>query len=320
MNIKIGNTPMIKIRYRYNGKENYIYSKLESYNLTGSIKDRVAYYIIKEAYKEGKLKSEMEIVEATSGNTGIALSAIGAYFGNPVHIFMPDWVSKERYNLMKMYNAKVTLISKEEGGFKRAIKEAEKYAKEHNAFLSNQFENKNNVLAHYETTGKEIIEQLGENIGGFVSGIGTGGTLMGIAKRLKENNNSTKIYALEPDKMPLLSQNKIIENHKIEGIGDDFIPKIVEKDKIDKIILVNDDDCINMSRKLALDLGIGVGISSGANMIASVLAKEENHKNIVTVFPDDNKKYLSTDLSKEINNNMEFISNKIELLDFTFIA
>lgn len=319
MNIKIGNTPLIKIKYLYNGRENYIYSKLESYNLTGSIKDRVSYYIITEAYKEGNLKKGMAIVEATSGNTGIALSALGAFFGNPVHIFMPDWVSKERLNLMKMYNAKVTLISKEEGGFKRALSEAKLYAIKHNAFLSNQFENINNVLAHYKTTGKEIIEQMPENIGGFVSGIGTGGTLMGVAKRLKEYDANIKIYALEPDKMPLISENKIYENHKIEGIGDDFIPKIVELDKIDKVFLINDDDAINMSKKLALNLGIGVGISSGANMIASVLAKEEVEKNIVTVFPDDNKKYLSTDLSNPIEENKSYISNAIKLLDYGFI-
>ncbi len=244
---------------------------------------------------------------------------MGAFFGNPVHIFMPDWVSKERLDLMKMYDAKVTLISKEEGGFKRAINEAVKYAQKNNAFLSNQFENENNVLAHYETTGKEIIETLKSNIAGFVSGIGTGGTLMGVAKRLKEENKKTKIYALEPDKMPLLSQNKIIGNHKIEGIGDDFIPKIVDKEKIDKIITINDDDAINMSRKIAIELGIGVGISSGANLIASVLAKEENEGDIVTVFPDDNKKYLSTELSKPIDKNEEFISNKIELLDYEFV-
>lgn len=318
MNIKIGNTPLIKIKYNYNGKESNIYTKLESYNLTGSIKDRVAYYIIQEAYKSGELKKGTEIVEATSGNTGIALAAMGALFGNPVHIYMPDWVSKERFDLMKMYDAKITLISKEEGGFKRAIEEAKKYAIENNAFFSNQFENKNNVLAHYETTGKEIIEKL-DNIGGFVSGIGTGGTLMGIAKRLKEYNKDVKIYALEPDKMPLLSQKVILGNHKIEGIGDDFIPKIVDKNQIDKIILVNDDDAINMSRKIALNLGIGVGISSGANLIASVLTKEENEGNIVTVFPDDNKKYLSTDLSNNIEENKKYISNMIELLDYEFL-
>ena len=319
MNIKIGNTPLIKIRYKYNGSEKEIYTKLESYNLTGSIKDRVAYYIINQAYKEGKLKKGMAIVEATSGNTGIALAAMGTFFANPVYIYMPDWVSKERLNLMKMYNAKVTLVSKEEGGFKRAIQEAEKYAKANNAFLSNQFENEHNVLAHYETTGKEIVERLGKDIAGFVSGIGTGGTLMGVAKRLKETNENVKVYALEPDKMPLLSKNQVIDNHKIEGIGDDFIPKIVEKDKIDKVILVNDDDAVNMARKIALNLGLGVGISSGANMIASVIAKEENEGNIVTVFADDNKKYLSTDLSKKLDNNPEHISNKIELLDYEFV-
>lgn len=319
MKIKIGNTPLIKIKYKYNGKEKYIYTKLEYYNITGSIKDRVAYYIIQEAYKTGELKKEMEIVEATSGNTGIALSAIGAFFGNPVHIYMPDWVSEERMKLMKMYNAKITLISKEEGGFKKAIAEAKKYAKENNAFFSNQFENKNNILVHYKTTGTEIVQKLGNSVAGFVSGIGTGGTLMGVAQRLKEANEKVKIYALEPDKMTLLSENKVIGHHKIEGIGDDFIPQIVEKNKIDKVILINDDDAINMSRKLALDLGLGVGISSGANMIASVLAKEENKRDIVTVFPDDNKKYLSTDLSNYIVQGENLISNKIKLLDYEFI-
>ena len=319
MNIKVGNTPMIRIKYKYNGKEKYIYTKLESYNLTGSIKDRVAYYIIKKAYQDGKLKKGMTIVEATSGNTGIALSAMGSYFKNPVRIYMPNWVSKERQDLMKMYNAEVILVSKEEGGFKKAVEEASNYAKNNNAFLSNQFENENNVTSHYETTGREIIEKLGDNIGGFVSGIGTGGTLMGIAKRLKEENDNVKIFALEPDKMPLLSTGKIISNHKIEGIGDDFIPKIVNKRMIDEVLLVNDEDAVNMAKKIALDLGIGVGISSGANMIASILANEKIEGNIVTVFPDDNKKYLSTELSKPVRNNKEYISNKIELLDYEFI-
>ena len=319
MNIKIGNTPMIKMMYKYNGKENHIYTKLESYNLTGSIKDRVAFYIIKEAYKNNLLKKGMTIVEATSGNTGIALSAFGAYFGNPVRIYMPDWVSKERQDLMKMYNAEVILVSKEEGGFEKAIKEAEVFAKNNHSFLSNQFKNESNITAHYETTGKQIIEKLGNDIGGFVSGIGTGGTLIGVAKRLKEKNKSVKIYALEPDKMPLLSQGKVLGTHKIEGIGDDFIPQIVKKDMIDKVFLVNDEDAINMSKKIALELGIGVGISSGANMIASVIAKEENKGKIVTVFPDDNKKYLSTELSNPLNNDEKLISNNIKLLGYEFV-
>ena len=320
MNIKVGNTPVIKINYKYQGKENFIFAKLEAFNLSGSIKDRVAYYIIKEAYKRGELKKGMEIVEATSGNTGIALAAMGAFFGNPVHIFMPDWVSEERLKIMKMYNAKVTLISKEEGGFTRAVQEAVKYAKENNAFLSNQFENKDNVLAHYETTGEEIISKLGNDVDGFVSGVGTGGTLIGTAKRIKEANKNAKIYALEPHKMPLLLKNKILGEHKIEGIGDEFVPKIIERDKdlIDDIILINDEDAINMSRKLARELGIGVGISSGANLIASILLKG-NKKKMVTVFADDSKKYLSTDLSKEIRDDEWMVSNKVELVGFEYI-
>lgn len=319
MNIKIGNTPMIKILYRYKGKEAEIYTKLEFYNLTGSIKDRVAYYILAKAYENGMLKKGMEIVEATSGNTGISLSAMGSFLGNPVHIFMPDWVSKERLDLMKMYNARVTLISKEEGGFKRAVEAAREYAIKHNAFLANQFSNKDNTLAHYETTGKEILEKLGNKVGGFVSGVGTGGTLIGTGKRLKEFDTNIKVYALEPDKMPLLSQNKIISNHKIEGIGDDFIPDLVDRNIIDEIIQVNDDDSINMSRIIAQKLGIGVGISSGANMIASIIAKEENDKCVVTVFPDDNKKYLSTELSRPINYDSKFVSNNVQILGYEFV-
>ena len=319
MELKIGNTPMIKIKYKYKGEENNIYTKLEFYNITGSIKDRVAYYIIKKAYENGDLQKGQMIVEATSGNTGISLAAMGAYFGNPVNIFMPDWVSKERIDIMKMYNAEVTLISKEEGGFKKAVEKAQEFAKQNGGFLANQFGNKNNILAHYETTAEEITRKLGLKIGGFVSGIGTGGTLTGVGKRLKELDSSIKIYALEPDKMPMLSQNKEGGTHKIEGIGDDFIPELVDRTLIDEIILVNDDDSINMARKIALELGIGVGISSGANMIASVIAKAKNTKEIVTVFPDDNKKYLTTDLSKPIDNNIEFISNEIELLDYEFI-
>ncbi len=315
----IGNTPMIKIKYEYNGKEKEIYTKLEYYNLSGSIKDRVAYYIINNAKKRGTLKENMPIIEATSGNTGIALAALGAYYKHPVYIFMPDWASMERIELMKLYGAKVILFSKEEGGFKRCINEAKKLAEDKNGFLANQFSNEDNIQAHYETTAKEIIDEVGDNIGGFASGIGTGGTLIGIAKRLKEMNNNVKVVALEPDKMPLLSKNTIIDNHKIEGIGDDFIPDLVDKNMIDDVILINDDDAINMSKKIAKDLGIGVGISAGANLIAGVLLGEKVNKNVVTVFPDDNKKYLTTDLTKDIKENKNFISNEIKLIDYQIV-
>ncbi len=155
----IGHTPMIKINYRYRGKEKRIFTKLEYYNSTGSIKDRVAFYIIKQAKKRGTLKEKMPIVETTSGNTGIALAALGSYFNHPVYIFMPDWASKERIDLMKGYGAKIFLFSKEEGGFIRCVNEAKKLAKEINGFLADQFANKDNYLAHYETTGEEILDQ-----------------------------------------------------------------------------------------------------------------------------------------------------------------
>lgn len=316
----IGNTPMIKISYKKNETINYIYTKLEWYNPTGSIKDRVAFYMINKAKETGDLKDGMPIIEATSGNTGISLSALGAYYKHPVYIFMPDWASVERVKLMKNFGANVILVSREDGGFKKCLEEAEKLAKEKNGFWANQFANQNNLLAHYETTGSEIVSQLPEKICAFVSGVGTGGTLMGIGKRLQNWSKDIKIIAMEPEKMPLISQNKIIENHKIEGIGDDFIPDLLDKNLLDEVILVNDDDAINMSRKLSKELGLGVGISSGANFIASVLYQERIKKPVVTVFADDNKKYLSTDLEKEIDNNKEFISNKIQLLDYEVIS
>lgn len=315
----IGNTPMVKITYKNKENINHIYSKLEFYNPTGSIKDRVAYYMITKAKERGILKENMPIVEATSGNTGISLAALGNYYKHPVYIFMPEWASEERVKLMKSYGAHVTLVSKAEGGFKKCLEEAKILAQKEKGFLTNQFSNTDNLLAHYETTGNEIINQLPEKISAFISGVGTGGTLIGVGKKLKKWDNEIKIIALEPDKMPMISQNKIIDNHKIEGIGDDFVPDLLDKSMLDDVILVNDDDAINMSRRLAKELGLGVGISSGANLIAGIIYQEKVNKPVVTVFADDNKKYLSTDLSKEIDTNKEFISNKIELLNYEIV-
>ena len=212
------------------------------------------------------------------------------------------------------------MITKEEGGFIKCVEEAKKLAKELNGFLANQFENEDNILAHYETTGKEMLEQLEEKkIEGFVSGVGTGGTLVGIGKRLQEADKQIKVYALEPEKMPILSNGKIMGQHKIEGIGDDFVPDIFKRNTgiIEKdILLINDDDAMNMARKLAKELGLGVGISSGANFIGAILIQDKLEGNIVTIFADDNKKYLSTDLGKDISNNHDFISNKVELLGY----
>ena len=314
MSIKkfIGNTPIIKIKVKYKDKIVNIFSKLEYYNYSGSIKDRIAYYIINESYKNGNLKRGMPIVEATSGNTGIAFAALGSYYKHPVHIFMPDWVSQERINIMKMYGATVYLVSRKDGGFKEAIRQADELAIKINGFRPDQFNNMMNVDAHYYSTGLEIINSI-DKIDGFVSGIGTGGTLMGIGKRLKEKFSDAKIIALEPKQLPILSKGISTGKHKIEGIGDDFIPNIVDKTFINKIIEIDDEDAINMSRILSRKFGIGVGISSGANLLASVIAGNDGD-NIATIFADDNKKYLSTDLKKQINKNKNLISNNIEIL------
>lgn len=318
MDIKnlIGNTPMVKFIVKYQNKIVNVFAKLEFYNLTGSIKDRLAYYIINESYKDGSLKEGMPIVEATSGNTGISFAALGAYYKHPVYIFMPDWVSKERINIMKLYGANVFLISKEEGGFQEAIKRADCLAKEINGFRPDQFNNLKNIDAHYFTTGLEIVNKI-KKIDAFVSGIGTGGTLMGVGKRIKELNNA-RIIALEPDSLPIMSKNINVGSHKIEGIGDEFIPSIVNRNLIDDIITINDDDAINMARILAKKTGIGVGISSGANFLASVITAKDN-ENIVTIFADDLKKYLSTDLQKPIDDDENLISNQIEILSVEIV-
>lgn len=311
----IGNTPMIKIEYEYKGIKKYIYAKMEYYNFTGSIKDRMANFILKSAKEEGSLKEGQIIVEVTSGNTGIALAALGARWSHPVHIFMPEWASKERVKLMENYGAVVHLVTRKEGGFKECLKRADKFAKENNAFRPNQFENINNSLVHYKETAMEILESLNK-VKGFVAGVGSSGTLMGIARKLKETDHNIKVYGVEPNQLAIITRGEKEGVHKIEGIGDDFIPNLFNMENVDKVVTVNDVDAINMSKKLAKELGIGVGISSGANMLGAILLNEEIGNGAVTVFADDSKKYLSTDLFNEIEVNKEFISSGVKLISF----
>jgi len=224
-------------------------------------------------------------------------------------------VSEERIKILKLYGANVHLVSN--GGFQTAIKQADELAEKINGFRPNQFSNIKNTEVHYKTTGKEIIDKI-NNIDGFVSGIGTGGTLMGVAKRIKKYNKKAKIIALQPKQLPILTNPNYIGSHKIEGIGDDFIPDLVDMNLINEIITVDDKDAINMSRILAKNFGLGVGISSGANLIAAALASK-NNDNVVTIFADDFKKYLSTSLSNKINTDKEFISNNIDILSIDYI-
>ncbi|HEY5125173.1 MAG TPA: cysteine synthase family protein, partial [Ignavibacteria bacterium] len=237
-------------------------------------------------------------------------------------IFMPDWMSRERIELIKSLGAKINLVSKEEGGFLGSINFAEEYAKENeNTFLPRQFSNEDNCNAHFETTGPEIWWQMrfrSLKPDAFVAGVGTGGTIMGVGKYLKGMNPKVKIHPLEPANSPTLTTGHKIGKHRIQGISDEFIPPIVDLDFLDEIVSVDDGDAMIMAQKLASQLGIGVGISSGANFIGALKIQNSLGKDavVVTVFPDDNKKYLSTDLLKDEPAKNDFLSPDVDLLGF----
>lgn len=230
---------------------------------------------------------------------------------------MPNFVSEERKQLLKLYGATLHLNYDEHDAFNIAMKNSHEFALKNNGFETSQFENLDNVLAHYENTASEILGSVGNLISGFIAGIGSGGTFTGIAKRLKEYNSTIKTYCVEPNNMPILSGGKLTGHSKISGIADDFIPKIVDTNLIDGVLGIEDDDAINMARKLA-NIGLGVGISSGAYTIGSIILNELLENPVVTVFSDDNKKYLSTELFDKniIFDNPNFISNKVKLISF----
>ena len=318
----VGNTPLLAIHFKFKGHPRTIYAKSENLNMTGSIKDRMALHILKKAYENGSIKEGDMIAEATSGNTGISFSAIGRALGHPVTIFMPDWMSKERIDLITCLGAKINPVSHEQGGFLGSIKMTEELAKQNeNIFLPCQFSNTANVEAHYENTGPEIWWQLyflSLKPDAFVAGVGTGGTIMGVGKRLKELHPSVKIHPMEPAESPTLSTGYKVGQHRIQGISDEFIPSIVKLEELDHVISVHDGDAIIMAQKLASQLGLAVGISSGANFIGALMAQNElgDDAVVTTVFADSNKKYLSTDLLHKEPVKNAYLSPEVELIDF----
>jgi len=322
----IGNTPLLAIDFQYKGQVRTIYAKAEFFNLTGSIKDRMAYHIISKAYADGSLKEGDRIIEATSGNTGIAFSGVGRALGHPVTIFMPDWMSEERKNLIRSYGAEICLVSSAEGGFLGSIARANELAAASNCtFLPRQFSNNDNVEAHYRSTGPEIVCQL-EHIGlspdGFVAGVGTGGTVMGVGKYLREHFENVKIHPLEPANSPTMSTGYKVGKHRIQGISDEFIPSIVNLNVLDRIVQVDDGDAILMAQKLSSQLGLGVGISSGANFLGALQIQEELGPDavVVTIFSDDNKKYLSTDLMRTEAVKDGFVAPDVQLLHYSSVG
>jgi cysteine synthase len=318
----IGNTPLLAIRLNFRGKARVIYAKAEHLNMTGSIKDRMAFHILKRAYQDSHIQSGDMIVEATSGNTGISFAAIGRALGHPVTIFMPDWMSEERVALVKSLGANLMRVRRDQGGFLGSIRMTEEMAlNDLHVFLPAQFANEANVEAHEKTTGPEIWWQLQFHSirpDAFVAGVGTGGTIMGVGKFLRQRNPAIKLYPLEPMESPTLSVGHKVGHHRIQGISDEFIPSILELDKLDPVVSVHDGDAIVMAKKLAAELGLGVGISSGANFLGALATQDAmGHDAVVTtVFPDDNKKYLSTDLLREESVKADYLAPEVTLLGY----
>lgn len=321
----VGNTPLIGVHYHYRGHRRVIYAKFEQSNLTGSIKDRMALYILQKAYANHEIRIGDIIAEATSGNTGIAFSAIGRALGHRVTIFMPDWMSQERKDLIRSYGAEVVTVSRKQGGFLGCIQMAEAMAaSRQDVFLPHQFSNVVNVRAHETTTGPEIWEQLqvvGLRPDAFVAGVGTGGTVMGVGRFLRAKDPAIKVYAVEPAESPTLSTGRNSGKHRIQGISDEFIPEIVNIATLDGVVPISDGDSIIMAQKLATTLGLAVGISSGCNFLAALTIHERLGPKgvVVTVFPDDNKKYLTTDLLREEPVRENYLSPQIEPVGFAAI-
>jgi cysteine synthase A len=318
----VGNTPLLAINLLYKGEKCTIYAKAEHLNMTGSIKDRMVLHILRRGYERGELAPADTVIEVTSGNTGISFSAIGQALSQRVKIFMPDWMSSERINLIRSLGADITLVSHEQGGFVGSLELANDYAAAiGDAFLPLQFSNADNIDAHYTTTGPEIWWQMkfhGLVPAAFLAGVGTGGTIMGTGRFLREMQPGIRLYPMEPANSPTLSTGHKVGKHRIQGISDEFIPPILDLGELDEIIAVEDGDSIIMAQLLASELGLGVGISSGANLIGAVKVLETlgGDAQVVTIFPDDNKKYLSTDLMTDEPIRDDYLSPHVELLGF----
>lgn len=297
----IGHTPLLELTHieEQFGLKSKIYAKVEYLNATGSIKDRIARKMILDAEENGILKKDSAIIEPTSGNTGIGLAAVGTSRGYRVIIVMPDSMSVERRKLMKAYGAELVL-SPGKDGMKGAIAKAEELHKEiPDSWIAGQFDNPSNWKAHYETTGPEIYEDTDGNVDYLVAGVGTGGTITGTGKYLKEKNKDVKIIAVEPDSSAVLSGEKS-GAHKIQGIGAGFVPSVLDTHIYDQIIRITNEEAFEKGALIGKKEGILVGISSGAALAAALkVAKETEGKNIVVIFPDSGDRYLSTDMFQE---------------------
>ena len=322
----VGRTPLIAVRCRFRGREVRIFAKHEVTNFTGSIKDRMALHILEDAYARGGIEPGHIIAEATSGNTGISFSAIGRALGHAVRIYMPDWMSQERVLVIRGLGAEIVPVSGDKGGFVGSIEQADAFAASRDdVFLPHQFESNANVEAHYRTTGPELLDQLarvGLEPHAFVAGVGTGGTVMGVGRLLRERVPGIRVHPLEPANSPTLKTGTKVGEHRIQGISDEFVPKIVRLDELDEIVDIWDGDAILMAQMLARSAGLAVGISAGANFLGALKVADSLGSDAVvaTVFPDSNKKYLSTDLCAEEPVRAGYLTPEAEILDWRSVS
>ena len=288
----IGNTPLVKVNKLSNSKN--LYAKVEFFNPAGSVKDRIALAMIESAEKQGLINKDTTIIEPTSGNTGIGLALISAIKGYKIILTMPETMSLERRKLLAAYGAELVLTEGTKG-MKGAIEKAEELHKEiQNSFIPQQFKNPANPEKHYNTTAREIWKDTEGKIDIFVAGVGTGGTISGVGKYLKEQNPNIQIVAVEPDSSPVLSKG-VAGTHKIQGIGAGFVPDTFDRSVVDKIITVTNEDAIETARKSAKQEGMLIGISSGASLFtATNLANENPDKTVVALLPDTGERYFSS--------------------------
>jgi len=311
----VGNTPLLEVSVNYQGTKLNIYAKYEAWNYSGSIKDRMALQIIKSAYSCETLRPKDTIIEATSGNTGIAFAAMGAFLGHNVEIYMPNGLSSERKQLLRFYGAKLHEISAEEGGFLKCIELANEKGRKEHYFCPKQFENSNNPVAHMTYTAPEVemclLKKGFGDINAFVAGVGTGGTVMGFYRHFSQIIEHFQAF-------PVLPVNNKDNSHRIEGIGDSFIPEILSMEELGSPIRILDSEAIAVAR-LINKKGLSVGISSGANLLAATKKCFElgSDSTVVTIFCDDNKKYLSTDLC---SGTEEALSCDFEVTDYRIIC